>query len=424
MSYNILPADLFIVINKAILNEQKRKILIMLYQPIIGSNAVNLYETLWSFLDQMEISSKEMNHYQIIASMQIKLSAFEEAKNKLEAIGLLKTYIKKDDINHVVYELYSPLSAYEFFNNPLLSVNLLASLGKETYERILNYYKLPVFDVSTYQDVTSKFDDVFKFENNQKAVEYSQIRENKYSRIDFKETIDIKNVISMISSDLLNKQKINKKTMEILIKLAYVYNFNDLQMVEIIKNSIDQNKNIDIEMMKKNSHNYYKFNNGGQVPFLIDKNQPEHLRLNNSINNIKTKMIAQFENLTPNEYLCLKNKTNKLTNQEIDILQSLLVDLDLNPGVVNVLIDYVLKINNHKLTKNYILTIASQFKRANIKTVQEAMDFAKENQAKPKQRVTTKKNNIKPEWLDQNIESEEVTLEDQERIKELLKGFD
>ncbi len=423
MSYNILPADLFIVVNKAILNEQKRKVLIMLYQPIIGSVAVNLYETLWSFLDQMEISSKEMSHYQIVASMQIKLSAFEEAKNKLEAIGLLKTYIKKGEINHVVYELYSPLPAYEFFNNPLLSVNLLTSLGKEAYERILNYYKLPDFDLATYEDISAKFDDVFKFENNHSTPEYHQIRENKYSKINYKENIDIKNVITMIPNDYLNKQKVNKKTVDILTKLAYVYNYNDLQMVEIIKNSIDSNKNIDIDMVKKNSHSYYKFNNQGQTPFLIDKNQPDHLKMNNSVNNIKNKIITQFENLTPNEYLCLKNNTSKLTNQEIDILQSLLVDLELSPGVVNVLIDYVLKINNHKLTKNYVLTIGSQFKRANIKTVKEAMDFAKENQSKPKQKVS-KKADIKPEWLDKSIESEETSIEEQERIKELLKGFE
>ena len=35
----ILPADTFVVINKSILSDQDRKIISMLYQPIIGSSA-------------------------------------------------------------------------------------------------------------------------------------------------------------------------------------------------------------------------------------------------------------------------------------------------------------------------------------------------------------------------------------------------
>ena len=48
---NILPADTYTVINKTILTENDRKILTMLYQPIIGSDAINLFFTLWMDLD-------------------------------------------------------------------------------------------------------------------------------------------------------------------------------------------------------------------------------------------------------------------------------------------------------------------------------------------------------------------------------------
>jgi len=54
MNTNLLPADTFVVINKTILNDQDRKILVMLYQPIIGTVATNLYFTLWSYFDKSE----------------------------------------------------------------------------------------------------------------------------------------------------------------------------------------------------------------------------------------------------------------------------------------------------------------------------------------------------------------------------------
>ena len=41
-----MPADTYEVINRTILTENDRKILTMLYQPIIGSNSVNLFFTL------------------------------------------------------------------------------------------------------------------------------------------------------------------------------------------------------------------------------------------------------------------------------------------------------------------------------------------------------------------------------------------
>ena len=94
----------------------------------------------------------------------------------------------------------------------------------------------------------------------------------------------------------------------------------------------------------------------------------------------------------------------------MDVLETLLVDYELTPGVVNVLIDYVLKINNNKLTKNFILKIAQQWKRSNIKTVEEAMNICK-NENKTKQSVKKVKEE-KPNWFNQSIEENTASLED------------
>ena len=53
-------------------------------------------------------------------------------------------------------------------------------------------------------------------------------------------------------------------------------------------------------------------------------------------------------------YNFLKGKYNgvKPTTRDLNLIESLMIDLSLRPAVVNVLIDYVLKINNNKLTKN------------------------------------------------------------------------
>ena len=49
----------------------------------------------------------------------------------------------------------------------------------------------------------------------------------------------------------------------------------------------------------------------------------------------------------------------------------------MNPGVVNVLIDYVLKTNDNKLERGLVETIAGHWSRKKIETVEEAMEIAK-----------------------------------------------
>ena len=130
----ILPADTYTVINKTILNDSDKKIISILYQPIIGHAAVSLYFTLIDDLDKLEIMSEDLTHHHLMATMQLKLEDIVIAREKLEAVGLLKTYIKEGNINNYVYLLYSPMTAHEFFNHPILNVVLYNNLGKMSYE--------------------------------------------------------------------------------------------------------------------------------------------------------------------------------------------------------------------------------------------------------------------------------------------------
>ena len=79
-----------------------------------------------------------------------------------------------------------------------------------------------------------------------------------------------------------------------------------------------------------------------------------------------------------------------------NLVESLMVDSGLKPAVVNVLIDYVMKINNKKLTKNFVETIAGQWKRLNIETAEDAMNEA-EKECKKKKMVKEKRNEERDE---------------------------
>ena len=129
----LLPADQYVVVNKTILTEIDRKNLIHLYEPIIGFSAVSLYLSLWSDLDRLEIMSRDFTHHHLMSILKCSLDVIKQAREALEGVGLIKTYYKEGDINSYVYELYSPLSAAEFFNNPILNIVLYNNVGEEEY---------------------------------------------------------------------------------------------------------------------------------------------------------------------------------------------------------------------------------------------------------------------------------------------------
>lgn len=427
MNVSILPADTFVIINKTCLTEYDKKLILNLYQPIIGGLAATLYFTFWSYLDKSEIFSLEWTHHHLMTSTQLNLDTIVSVREKLEGIGLLKTYYKKNSVNNYIYELYSPLNAYEFFNNPILSTTLLSNVGKIEFQKLLDYYKLPNFNLTEYENITCSFSDVFDSVSNPNLDYYDNLKGINKNSLDIKDSINLSEMLSLIPDELVNKRAITKDIRQILLKLAFIYNFTNEEMTEIIMNSINLEHKIDSELLKNNAEKYYKFEHSGTLPTLIYKKQPEYLRKNITDTSKKSKLIYQFENISPYDFLTSKNGGIKPSSADLNIVSYLMVDLNMLPGVVNVLIDYVLKINDNKLNRAFIESIASQWLRHNIKTVEDAMNIAeKEYKRRNKvveNKVQTKKEVKKPKWFDQNINASEASLEEQEAMEKLLSEF-
>lgn len=411
----ILPADNFIVINKTVLHNSDRKILNLLYQPLVGNTAISLYFTLWSYLDQYELISNEWAHNHILTNMMITVNEFDDARVKLEALSLIKTYIKKGSVNSYVYELYSPMSASSFINNPILNTALYNNIGKIEYEKTVSYFSLPKINLKDYEDITSSFSDVFAWScepiSNNIVHDLKKVR---YRNLEILANIDINSILSLIPEDLLNHKRLTKEVKDLVYKVAYIYNYDNETMVELIRNSVNDNHCIDKDLFLENASKFYSFENMGKLPNLIFKNQPEYLRKNLKDNSNRSRMIYMFETTSPYDFIRSKYKTGNPTKSDLAIIAYLLVELNLKPGVVNVLVDYVLKINNNKLTRSYVEVIASQWSKSSIETVEDAMKLAEteyKKRKRPKDTVKTIKKQT-PKWLDKAIEEEMASEED------------
>ena len=423
MKTTVLPADTYIVINKTLLNERDRNRLIMLYQPLIGSMAVSLYLTLWSYLDKSELMSNEWTHHHLMSNLKIRLEEIIIAREKLEGIGLIKTYYKENKgIKNYIYELYSPMSAHEFLTNPILSTLLYNNIGKTEYEKIIAYYKKVQIDLTNYIDITSSFSSVFetKGQTNYEIIN-DEIRRSNKRKLEIISKVDLNDLFSLISNEI-DYRKVTKDTKELILELSFIYDFDNNILSQVILNSLNEKKQIDNKLLRENSRKYYQFENNGKLPSIIYKDTPDYMKIDNTSS--ESRQIYTFKTTSPYDYLTSKQNGGSPTKTELMLIEHLIVDLKLNPAVVNVLIDFVLKINNNKLTKSYVETIASQWKISKIETVEDAMEFArKEYNLKNKRKKTYKKEEIKPAWFDQKIDKNEATLEEQKEIDDMLKEF-
>lgn len=434
----ILPADTYVVVNKTVIKDLDRKLITMLYQPIIGYSATSLYFTLVDDLDKRELMSEDLTHHHLMSTMQLKLDDIVIARKKLEAVGLLKTYYKKEHVNNYVYLLYSPMSASEFLNHPVLNIVLYNNLGKKEYDRIVDFFKVPKISLKDYEDISSNFSSVFTSVSGNILIENENIQKENTNKINLANKVDFNLLISSIPSNMISPRCFNDDTKELINALAYTYDIDNLNMQGLVRNSINEKGLIDRTELRKNCRNFYQFENDGKLPTFVYSRQPDYLKTPQGDNSKWAKMVYTFETVNPYDFLRSKYKTGEPSLRDLKIIESLLVDQKMTPGVVNVLIAYVLKINNQKLSKNYIDTIAGQWKRLNIETVEEAMCISEKEHKKLKKQFenkTSKQNQTVyhskiqkkeelPDWFNKELKNEEMTEEDMKELDDILSSID
>ena len=418
----LLPADLYKVVNRTIITEYDRKVIVNLYQPIIGPIAVSLYFSFVSDLDKLENSSSIYSHHHLMIILKSGLDVIKKARESLESVGLLKTFVKEDENqNKYVYELYSPISPNEFLNHPVLSVVLHNNVGDKEYNDIVSFYKRVHYDLKDYKDISSTLNDTYQSVGNYKQEEYIKSREEL--GINIGESIDFDTIISSIPKNIISDKAFNKRVRELINNLAFVYDIDTMRMIDLIRLSIDDNCMINKDKLIINIRKYYDFNNNGSLPTLIYRTQPDYLKQNYNDTSNRGKMLYVFENTTPYDFLMKKNKGVKPTSRDLKLLEYLAVELKMKPAVINVLVDYVLRINDNKLNRGYVEAIAGGWIRSNIETASSAMERAEKEHKKNQKKVFKEKTEDTPVWFDKNNEATEIDDSKRDELESLLKDF-
>ncbi|MBO5711697.1 MAG: hypothetical protein J6R47_02560, partial [Acholeplasmatales bacterium] len=134
-------------------------VLSLLYTPLIGSDALMIYLGFQSLLERNNLKSEALIHQDLLDIYSITDKNFLLARYKLEAIGLLTTYV--DAEGNYTYCLSAPLTAKNFIKDATLGLYLYSNVRKETFDYLFNHFKLEASNKSGMTNITKTFDEVF-----------------------------------------------------------------------------------------------------------------------------------------------------------------------------------------------------------------------------------------------------------------------
>lgn len=428
----LLPNDIYIVRSNGLIHEYDRKVIVSLYQPLIGTLCTSFYMTLWGELAEYRIWGQEDTHRSLLSALQTNLKNIYEARKKLEGIGLLKTFVRQsddEDFTRFLYELQPPLTPKQFFDDGVLNVYLYNRIGKIKFLRLKRFFSDHVINDKEYTSITHSFSEVFQ------SLHPSELKPDQYIIDDFNVAedeeylsrkhsagykidntgFDFNLLLAGLSENMVPKEALTSKVKDAIVKLSYIYSISPIDMKNLLISSLNEEDVIDIEELRKAARDWYQLEHGDHLPALSRKKQPQHLRTMNdkAATTKEEKLMQGLEKVSPYQFLKEFAGGTEPAVSDLKIIEDVMFKQKLNPGVINVLIYYVLLKSDMKLTKGYVEKIAGHWTRKKITTVKEAMTLAKNehNQylawADDKKKTSKKviRQEMLPEWL-KNAEEE------------------
>lgn len=418
----------------------------LLYLPLVGSNAIKLYDFLFAkIVEEGSNMSRNKMHYDIIDNLSITSKEILFARKKLEAIGLLKVYfLEKDNKKQYVYKILRPLLFEEFFVDPLLSTLLENKIGYDTYNYIYTQYRNDKVSFSTFKDVTAKFTDVYTYDNlNDYSFENIVVKKDVGPNLD-EYFFEFDKLNYLLSNKYLDNILDNHKIKNDILSLAHLYKATPNDMAKGIERSVTNvngDSIIDIDILKEYLIQLYINIRKQEIPILdnmVKKQLVKETYTSEVELTEEEKFSKKLDNLTYLEFL---NKRHGLKVSAIDAknIAKLQEKYNFTKGVLNILLDYSLKNSSDRgiPSFNYMDKIASSWSNKKmvsaydaiqyIKTIIKSYQVSKYKSSKAKNTYknynnTDKKASI-PEYIENQIDEIKTGIKSNENIEEDLTSY-
>lgn len=399
-----------------------------LYRPILGANAFTLYIGLKDLADDAPQKSERHKHSTLLNWIDLDLKQLLINRRRLEGIGLLNTYYQCDDLgDFYLYQMKPPLSAKDFFKNPLLELLLEDIVGVDKVAELKKYLVDSTIDHSGMSNITANLLSIFHINKNKLANKQKKIIYETNNLIsdenDENQDFDFDTFLCYLDLNYINKKSVvNNK--QLILAEHKLYGFSEKMLASLVMQCINlDNNNLDELQLKKLVINTYS-NQMLNSSHVTEANVEIH---KNNFSDQEQKLIEAFKYYTPIDFLIkLKKKRNQfVTDEEQLVLQNFVKRNVLSNSVINVLIYYLINDREQNvLNKNSLNKVANDWLSHGIRFPEDAIVHMKQHNSQRQQyksvyRSKTVREKM-PNWNEQKVDQDKVKV-NKKRIDQLKK---
>lgn len=394
----------------SILSDSDRKVLIDLYQPLVGAGAIALFFKLWSDCE----NDKETGFYSIdklLTNMKITGQDLISQRKHLEALGLLKTYEKKIDDGKSTYMfcLYAPKQPSEFFDDPFFSSLLTKYIGKKDVQRLVLLYKTKI-DTNGYKDITSTFGEVFG--NDMTSLNFIDSINTRNIKgrnsLNINTEFDRKKFIKLLVDDYSVKEDfLSDKEIENIAKMALIYGYDEKIVATYFNSYCDyrakKGSRIKFDKLDITFKNLLCYPEYDMKNIMLLTRKSERITTNGKY----SELINLMEETAPAFYMkCIQNNIPP-SDSDLLTIKILSEKYKLKNCVINALISYVLDKNKNILSRVLIEKIAAALVREGVSTAVETMNYLYRFNKDTKERIKGESSSYTPRKAKKYFDDEE-----------------
>ncbi|AUD64954.1 hypothetical protein BK011_04405 [Tenericutes bacterium MZ-XQ] len=363
------------------LSSQDFKVLALLYQPLLGVEAHSLYITFYQLNHQQpEI---KLEHQQLFDLLDLRQTDFLKMRNKLEALNLLEVYQQTDDY---IYVVKTPLSAKQFLLDTVFGSYLQSEIGEKHVDWIASLFKIEVPSLDGYNNITKPFDSMYEFKSLNLLkldYEFQGRKQNGGSHIGYH--FDYNKFVEMLPERLKNSQLLNQRLQKQISKIAFVYQFNIEDMVEIYIEATKSKQTANFQALNHKAKLYYE--NKNQILSIKEKEIPK----TDLIKTLPPQVIIQKYSKLDFQGIALQTATSLIERNHVD------------PGIINVILMLVLKQKDGVLPGlKYMETVLHDWLNKGILTTEDALNYSTQLEHTWGKKKKVQKVN-EPDWMDDYV---------------------
>lgn len=434
----ILPVEGYYVLLDESLPIDYAKSLTHLYQPLIGIQSVNLYQTLLHERELQQEASLQ-THHTLMNYLNLPLDEIYQSRLLLEGIGLLETYKENTTTNNrYTYVLKAPFSPRAFFKDAMLTQLLYHHIGEDKFASLRNHYaKQDNFKLG--ENITVAFSDVFQ--TFTPSLEQTEVlpRQTKQTFDEHEDRVDYSWMEHMLKQRMIPVKKVlTTENRKLISQMMVLYDLATYEIEKSVLWALTEENELDSNEFQIACHDLFKSKYHDTPIQLVNKIEKAKKQTDEKPVTKEEMLIQELETISPKQLLEDLSSGSQASERDMKVIRQVMTSQGLPSPVMNVLIHYVLLQSDMKLSKAYLETLASHWSRANLKTAREAMTFAK-NEKNRYQKNTAKKSGysksaskeVVPDWFKERNdkkpkqtenEDKEMTKE-QEKIAALLQQY-